>query len=88
MRWAALALGVVTVACLVWIGGEVHYRNCLNHAKSVNVLEPRALRASASPWWGKLKSAATVTKQEAAASRERRTTRMQARLNGCSRVPF
>ena len=32
--WKALGIVVVlaVIACLLWIGGEMHYRNCVNTA--------------------------------------------------------
>lgn len=39
MKWAALALAVITVALLAWGVGELHYRNCIERAAAIPIPE-------------------------------------------------
>jgi hypothetical protein len=48
-RSAAIAIGIgglIVVLILLWIGGEMHYRNCL---EEVELKHPVALNGSAGP---------------------------------------
>jgi hypothetical protein len=39
-----VVIGLAVVACLLWVGGEMHYRNCVDTAKAAPDTRSRAER--------------------------------------------
>ena len=54
MKWAALGIGALIAVALLWIGGEEHYRSCIETVEArhpVALLEhgPRSIYRPAKP---------------------------------------
>jgi len=75
MRWIAVALCVLVVAGLAWIGGELHYRNCINTASD------RVTAKAESPDEAQIREISGGG--ESAVDRQVRALR-----RGCSRLPI
>ncbi len=73
MRWIAAALSLLIVVALLWVGGELHYRNCVNTASD---------RVTASD------TQADEVRAQLLGLPTPRERQLQELRRGCSRLPF
>ena len=69
-----LVIVLPLLAAVLWVGGEMHYRNCVDTAKATADTRSKTDRL--------------LDEYNEFRGDDPRATRVQARIDGCSRVPF
>ncbi|HVE67449.1 MAG TPA: hypothetical protein VNB64_02590 [Solirubrobacteraceae bacterium] len=76
-RLTVVVLAILTLGALLWIGGELHYRNCIDAAKAEVSTAPGA------DGWGRSGSGGWTLGDASGDAAQERSDRVQ----GCSRIP-